>query len=117
VLTPQAVAGIANATAITAGTDYTCAVLADGSVSCWGTNRKGELGNGTAVTGSVRNFQPTPGKVKGLRAAAVAIGAGDNHTCALLATGGLQCWGNAASGKLTDGKDRDPFSYSTTAVP
>src|SRR4029434_7288246 len=78
--TVQTVSGLANATAITAGTSHTCAVLSDGSVSCWGTNRKGELGNGSSVAASAKTFQATPSKVKGLRGSATTIGAGDNHT-------------------------------------
>ena len=37
---------LAGVTAITAGHFYSCAVLSDGSVDCWGDNGFGELGNG-----------------------------------------------------------------------
>ncbi|MDC1420380.1 chromosome condensation regulator RCC1, partial [Euryarchaeota archaeon] len=35
--------------AITAGYGHTCAILDDGSVSCWGRNNYGQLGDGTST--------------------------------------------------------------------
>jgi alpha-tubulin suppressor-like RCC1 family protein len=40
------------ATALTVGTSHACAILTDASVWCWGTNRFGELGDGTFDTSS-----------------------------------------------------------------
>jgi alpha-tubulin suppressor-like RCC1 family protein len=71
----------------------TCALRADGSVWCWGSNAAGELGNGTT------NNSPSPVKVK-LSSFAVQIGAGSGFTCALLATGDVDCWGNNSEGEL-----------------
>ena len=45
--TPVAVSGISTATAVGTGGPDTCALLAGGSVECWGGNGQGELGNGT----------------------------------------------------------------------
>ena len=45
---PVTVTGITNAVVIAAaGGSYTCAMLGDGSVQCWGDNTFGQLGNGT----------------------------------------------------------------------
>ena len=55
-LTPVFAVGITSATAITTSTDdypHTCAVLADGTIRCWGYNADGELGNGSTVNSAV----------------------------------------------------------------
>ena len=50
--TPVQVAGITDATTISAGTDHICATIAAGNVSCWGKNDDGQLGDGTSVASS-----------------------------------------------------------------
>ena len=67
---PQRVAGIADAVAIAisvAGPDlgpHACAVHRDGSVSCWGSNEVGQLGDGTReprrVPTAVKPIEPFP---------------------------------------------------------
>jgi alpha-tubulin suppressor-like RCC1 family protein len=95
---PAVVAGVANATGITAGADHTCALLAGGTVTCWGSNYYGQLGNTT--NNSIPNTaNPAPAAVSGM-AGATAVGAGENHTCALLAGGTVSCWGLNNYGQL-----------------
>ncbi|MCU0277577.1 MAG: hypothetical protein MUE31_01655, partial [Candidatus Nanopelagicales bacterium] len=95
---PVRVKGIRNATAITAGYSHTCALLADRTVMCWGGGGNGQLGNGTL------HHAPTPVPVKHIRKATAVGGGGELpgfvHTCALLATGAVQCWGDNSSGQL-----------------
>ncbi|HEY3360152.1 MAG TPA: hypothetical protein VGQ83_43270, partial [Polyangia bacterium] len=74
---------------------HTCAALADGAVWCWGRNTAGEIGDGTAT-----NPHLALTAVGGLPARAVAVGVGTAHTCALLVTGKVACWGANASGQL-----------------
>jgi alpha-tubulin suppressor-like RCC1 family protein len=97
---PVPVTGITNATAITAGADDTCALLADGTVDCWGFNEYGQLGNGTITDTSI------PVAVSGI-SNATAIAAGAFHTCTLLVDGRLECWGHNHSGELGNGTTAD----------
>jgi len=74
------------AVAIASGGYHTCALVADGTVECWGSNSKGQLG----TSGGSRN-NPTP--VTGVNSA-IAISAGDDFTCAILReNNGVKCWG------------------------
>jgi alpha-tubulin suppressor-like RCC1 family protein len=86
--------------AIAAGLGHSCVVISDGTVQCWGFNRKGQLGNGTTAPSSVRVT------VSGLTNA-VAVTSGFDHTCALLADGTVQCWGSNSEGQLGDGTMTD----------
>ena len=81
---------------LAAGYGQSCGLRSNGTVSCWGDNGSGELGNGTTTD---RN---TPGPVSGLGDAA-GISAGHDHSCALRVSGGVACWGQNASGQLGNG--------------
>ena len=122
--TPIAVIGIANATAIIAGADHTCALLAGGSVDCWGYNSYGQLGDGissgpeTCEFGVVRCAK-TPVAASGITSP-TAIAAGGDHTCALLAAGRVTCWGANSFGELGDGTRSGPAAcngYPCSATP
>ena len=43
---PPAVSDLTGATAIAAGKDRTCVIVADGPLRCWGLNNNGQLGTG-----------------------------------------------------------------------
>jgi len=79
------------------GNYYTCALTAGGGVKCWGRNDDGELGDGTIT------HRLTPVDVIGLTSGVSAIDAGNAHTCALTASGGVKCWGANYSGQIGDG--------------
>ncbi len=88
------------ATAITAGTDHTCAILDNREVTCWGNDGSGQVGNGT-TTGDVA-APPAPIDLPTGRTA-TAITAGTNHTCAILDTGDITCWGSDIEGQVGNG--------------
>ena len=92
---------------VTAGERYSCAVLNTGQVACWGSNFYGQLGSATNSGTDAANPVPSP---VGLPAgtSAVAVTAGGDHTCAVLNTGQVACWGQNIAGQLgsTTNEDR-----------
>jgi len=94
----QVVQGLAGSvTSIGTGLNHTCAVLVSGALECWGENTDGQLGDGTTVTRSL------PVNVTGLTSGVKAVVPGIYHTCALMQTGGIKCWGYNAYGALGNG--------------
>jgi alpha-tubulin suppressor-like RCC1 family protein len=91
-------------TAIAAGANHTCAIVAGGQVRCFGSNVNGQLGDGSiqprtrAVTVlDVNGSTPLTG--------ATQISAGSNYTCVRLNTGQARCWGNNTAGQLGRGNN------------
>jgi alpha-tubulin suppressor-like RCC1 family protein len=83
------------------GYSSVCALLATGTVQCWGNNQDGQMGNATTVSP-----QTSPVTVSNITAAnpATAISVNENSACALLQDGTVQCWGYAANGSLGNGE-------------
>ncbi|GMV39870.1 MAG: hypothetical protein AMXMBFR64_15860 [Myxococcales bacterium] len=99
---------LAGATAI-AGRGHLCALLAGGTVKCWGSNDRGQLGNGQV--GSMSN---APVAVQGITDA-VSIATGANTSCAALKDGTVKCWGYNQRGQLGDGTLMDRATPVTVA--
>jgi len=82
------------AAALAVGYDHTCAVTSGERVDCWGLNGDGQLGNGTT------NGSSAPVAVLGLGVGAVAVVAGEFHSCVLTTIGEVECWGANGSDQL-----------------
>jgi alpha-tubulin suppressor-like RCC1 family protein len=94
---------------------HRCALLDDGALKCWGRNMHGQLGLSDALDrgaslGDMGDQLPAVDLGSGRRALQVSAGA--LHTCALLNTGAVACWGSNMGGRLGLG-----FSTTDTASP
>lgn len=89
------------ATHISVGDATTCAIATGGGLSCWGSNDRGQLGDGTTID------RFTPVAVSGLGAGVAAVSAGSDMTCAVTTSGGAKCWGGNEKGQLGDGTTVD----------
>lgn len=107
---PVQVAALSDAVAVAAGHRHTCALRANGERLCWGSGLSGEVGNGWFGNG-LNDWGGSPShlgvalplaNVVGLDDA-TALSAGENHTCALRATGEVVCWGYGGVGTLGNG--------------
>jgi alpha-tubulin suppressor-like RCC1 family protein len=77
----------------------TCALLDSGSVRCWGTGADGRLGYGNDEFVGLFDTPFAAGDVE-VGGLVEQIVAGQSHTCALLTSGGVRCWGLGADGRL-----------------
>ncbi|AKU96438.1 hypothetical protein AKJ09_03102 [Labilithrix luteola] len=115
---------------LVAGDNHFCTRMNDGSVRCWGDNSKGTLGtadagaaegdagieilDGGADGGTVSGTGYVVSKVETLEGA-TQISAGGTTTCALVANGGVQCWGGNDKGQL--GLQTTPAISDSNAHP
>jgi alpha-tubulin suppressor-like RCC1 family protein len=79
---------------VATGHDHTCAVRADGSLWCWGRNDAAQAGNPDLT------MNPTVPTLVTSLTGVVDVSAGGQHSCALLGTGAVACWGNNEAGQL-----------------
>ena len=80
---------------VTAGSDHTCAVFADGTLWCWGRNDGGQLG----IDVGNDPVRPAPVQV-GDASSWAQVAAARTHTCALRQDGTAWCWGDGSRGQL-----------------
>jgi alpha-tubulin suppressor-like RCC1 family protein len=97
---PTRVVGITSALSISAGAFHTCALIAGGSVECWGYITASDF----APKALLDSAYPVP--APGIKHA-VSISSGGFHTCALIAGGTVKCWGANQFGQLGNGKLSD----------
>ena len=91
---------IYTASAISAGSRHTCALLDNNTLDCWGKNNVGQLGPMYGIFNDVRSNYPVT--VLGMNEVA-QVSSGGGHTCALLLDGTIKCWGSNTLGQLGDG--------------
>jgi len=96
-------------TAIASDGSSFCALTTSGGVDCWGEGEYGQLGDGKFYT-SGNQGSAVPVHVKGVGGtgtltgvAALVTGGNAGGYCALLTSGGVDCWGYGYVGQLGDG--------------
>jgi len=99
------------AVAVSAGTRFSMALLADGTVWCWGADNYGQLGNGTGGAG----YSSTAVQA-GSFTNAVAISAGGTHALALLADSTVVAWGRGLNGQVGNGASTTQHSPQTVVT-
>jgi alpha-tubulin suppressor-like RCC1 family protein len=95
---------------IRAGGSHSCIVASNGTVTCWGGNDGGQLGEGS---GSRRLFPSVP--VQGGPFAELAPGV--THTCGVGPDGQVSCWGANDRGQLGREGGAQSTPAAVTAVP
>ncbi len=96
----------------TLGASYatTCAILSDDSMSCWGKNDVGQIGDGTR--GTQRYTATTVSLPAGKTPVSVSVsGTYGKHFCSVMDDGSLYCWGNNDNGQLGLGHKCTSGSY------
>ncbi|HET6344425.1 MAG TPA: hypothetical protein VFH51_05805, partial [Myxococcota bacterium] len=91
---------------IAAGGDFACALMANGTVKCWGNDAAGQLGDGTQGGPQHQRLNPVDVCITGssstcsLLTDVTAVAAGEASACAALSTGAVVCWGANGFGQL-----------------
>ncbi len=100
------------ATAVSAGGNRTCAILSSGILRCWGSNYQYEVGTGSNVPDTIL----TPVTVSVVVGNVTQVAMGGGHTCVLIDTGGVRCWGYNVNGELGLGVVGNPIPQSQSPV-
>ncbi len=97
---PVPVDGIVDAVRVALGSGTSCALLANGTIRCWGWNQFGQRGDGTTAAPTAAT------SVLGIPDA-LELDYGSDHGCVIRATGQLYCWGRNQWGRLGVGDTDD----------
>ncbi|GAC1352336.1 MAG: hypothetical protein NVSMB1_14200 [Polyangiales bacterium] len=106
---PMRVPELSGVAQLAIGDFHACARLSDGTVRCWGSNRFGEIGEGTQYADSYGRQV----KVLGLTGADQVVLA-PHYSCAQLANGTIAYWGHFGSA-LDDDSQRNPIIVADLA--
>lgn len=97
ILTPQPVVGGLAFANLTGSSAFKCGLTTGGTAYCWGSNEKGELGDGLGTYEAT-----TPTKIATILLFA-SLSPGGDHNCGLTAGGTAYCWGDNDYGEVGSG--------------
>jgi hypothetical protein len=110
-LTSKKVEGVESAILVGTGFEHSCTINENLTVSCWGANLFGQLGNGTTKASEAAEVVPGLEIIQDLAL-------GEYHTCVLAGDGfSAYCWGNNSHGQLGNDKTVDSSSPVKVAAP
>ena len=95
---------------VATGDYFTCVMLDNDEVKCWGDNQYGQLGDGTTTD---KTSPPSSAYVPNR---AVALVAGDEQACAIMDDESLTCWGRNEHGELGHGGATDRTSPTAVSL-
>ena len=101
----------ARASQIAAGSEFTMAIESDGTLSTWGNNSSGQLGNGTSGTSINTNLGQLTGSETW-----TAVAAGPDFAAAIASDNTLWTWGDNTSGQLGNGTSGTSTSTDTPGL-
>jgi alpha-tubulin suppressor-like RCC1 family protein len=98
---------LSNVNDVAAGATFSCAVMGNGGIKCWGENGSGQLGDGLLVDRTLPGnvCAGSSGPACPPVATAASIDAGDDHACMVspVLGGSVFCWGVNFAGQIGDG--------------
>jgi len=103
------------ATQVIAGESFSCALLDDGKIRCWGLGTSGTLGYGNTTTIGDDELPSSVGTVP-LGQNAKLMAAGRRHVCVIAADDNVHCWGLGSSGQLGYGNTASIGDNETPSV-
>ncbi len=101
------------ATRVAVGGNHSCVITNEAKVRCWGRNNSGQLGYGHNQSIGDNEAPNSAGDISLIPASlpadtpATGLALGNEHTCALLGTGDVICWGRNDQGQLATGNNQD----------
>ena len=103
-------------TTVDVGSDHACAVIANGTVKCWGSNEGGELGTGSFFTSSTVPVLVSGITGKSASSTALTVSVGNAHSCAVMVAGTVKCWGRNDFGQLGDDSNTEEYVPEPVSV-
>ena len=110
---PVTIASLNNITQVALGRYHTCALQGDDRLYCWGLNRYHQVGTpasedeicpDTANDTTPSHCVLSPRFIDGLGDGSIIdVDTGGNHTCVIVETGKVFCWGNNQGGAIGNG--------------